>query len=170
MKIVIFLELKITITMTSEYFVTKPFVLDVIDYVKQDTFTIKVKDLVLHPKRYFEDNKLIFSPIKKLSERDQISIEKIIRVYYETRKDFINNIKQIPYMLSKGFLNVNNLEEEYIRLIGYPWFNIYIILMDIYTVVRMLKKYVKIGIFFGGELHSGNYKRILMDSGFKIVY
>lgn len=42
--------------------------------------------------------------------------------------------------------------------------------MDIYTIVRMLKNNVKIGIFFGGRKHSDNYKQILMDSGFKMVY
>ena len=38
--------------MTIEYFVTEPFVLDIINYVKQDTFTIKVKDLALHPETF----------------------------------------------------------------------------------------------------------------------
>lgn len=106
--------------------------------------------------------KLINSGINKLNILDQERINLLIdKDYVNLRKKFMENLKEITNMIYDNHITEKNLNIYYIKLIDESIFFIYSLLMDIYTMIRLLKSYVKFGIFFGGEVHQENIKKLL---------
>lgn len=108
------------------------------------------------------NHKLIISGINKLNRLDQERINLLIdKDYAILREKFMENLKEITNMIYDNYITEKNLNNHYIKLIDESIFFIYSLLMDIYTMIRLLKSYVKFGIFFGGEVHQKNIKQIL---------
>jgi uncharacterized protein YlbG (UPF0298 family) len=110
----------------------------------------------------YNNFKLITGGIKKLSPEDQEQINILINTdYVGLRNKLPKNLKLITDMIYDNVIPEENLKRYYNQLIDEPIFFIYSLLMDIYTMIRILKGYVKVGIFFGGKLHQKNLKQLL---------
>lgn len=123
----------------------------------------------------FRNEKLLLSGKEKLHDKDKEKINNLLDNNLTEMRDgvldLINNlsirfseIKRDRYIYS--FNESKYYILEILRQIQKGIFDLYMLIMDIYTLTRMLKKYVQTGIFFGGSLHADFYKNFLLQSGF----
>ncbi len=105
-------------------------------------------------KDFFE--KSLLEEIEQLNKNRKIFTREHID---QTLSDFLGSTDQ-----KERQLILNNIGRLFMDTIHNYSFNIFVKFMDIYTIGRMLKKYSKIGIFYGGGKHQRDIIQILTSN------